>query len=88
MKSKLLKKIRKNVVKHTTCTYSSFCDGTTKYKYTKGSVMEYRYYAGYPNKYNAILFLHEMIRCLLRTNYSYIRHKKFDFKKLLYDKDE
>ena len=88
MKSRLLRKIRKNVVKHTTCTYSNFGDGTTKYKYMKGSVMEYRYYAGCPNKYNAVLFLHEMIRCLLRADYSYIRHKKFDFKKLLYDKGE
>ena len=88
MKGKLLKKIKKNGGKHTTCTYSNFCDGITKYKYTKGSVIEYRYYEGYPNKYNAILFLHEIIRCLLRDNYSYIRHKKFDFKKLLYGKGE
>lgn len=88
MKSRLLKKLRKDIIKHTTCTYSNFCDGTTKYKYMKGSVMEYRYYAGRPNNYNALLFLHEMIRCLLRDNYSYIRHNKFNYKKLLYGKGE
>lgn len=43
MKSRLLRKIRKDIIKHTTCTYSNFGDGTTKYKYMKRSVMEYRY---------------------------------------------
>ena len=88
MKSRLLRKIRKDIIKHTICTYSKLCDGTTKYKYRKGRVEEYKYYAGRPNKYNALLFLHEMIRCLLRDNYSYIRHNRFNYKKLLYGKSK
>nr|DAG98493.1 MAG TPA: hypothetical protein [Crassvirales sp.] len=94
MKSKLLKKLRKDIIKHTTYVCTKPCSYITEYTYTRGSIIESRCYAGYPDKYTAMLFMHIMITYLLKIDYSHIKsnkckqYNKYKYKEILYGKSK